>query len=226
MKENLRENTATPGVSRRKFLTYAGGLAGATLLLNACKKDSDNSPMPEDRVDLGQGDTGVLNYAYVLEQLEAAFYIKVLSQPFTGMSADDKKMLEDLRDHEIAHREYLKTFLAEKAAQSFEFDFGSIDFSSKDSVMNAAKNFEDLGVSAYNGALPLLSTTEYFTIMCKLASVEARHAAAVRNYIAPGSFSDTTDSNGIDSGKAPADVIALVRPYMKVSLSVANFPKN
>jgi hypothetical protein len=30
-------------------------------------------------VDLGAGDTGVLNYAYALEQLEAAFYTEVWS---------------------------------------------------------------------------------------------------------------------------------------------------
>ncbi len=32
-------------------------------------------------VDLGSGDTGILNYAFTLEQLEAAFYTQVIQNP-------------------------------------------------------------------------------------------------------------------------------------------------
>ena len=38
-------------------------------------------------VDLGSGDTGVLNYAYALEQLEAAFYTQLLAAPYSRMSS-------------------------------------------------------------------------------------------------------------------------------------------
>ena len=32
--------------------------------------------------DLGSGDIGILNYAYALEQLEAAFYTMVIDSPY------------------------------------------------------------------------------------------------------------------------------------------------
>ncbi|MGB7786940.1 MAG: ferritin-like domain-containing protein [Salinimicrobium sp.] len=67
--------------SRRNFLKI-GSLAvvGSGLLL-ACSSDDDmtNTPMePGATFDLGSGDLGILNYAYALEQLEAAFYTNVL----------------------------------------------------------------------------------------------------------------------------------------------------
>lgn len=61
-------------VARRSFLRYSGaGLAVGGLLLAGCSKDSDTNPAA-GLLDVGSGDTGVLNYAYALEQLEAAFY--------------------------------------------------------------------------------------------------------------------------------------------------------
>lgn len=34
-------------------------------------------------VDLGEGDVGILNFAYALEQLEAAFYTQVTKTPYS-----------------------------------------------------------------------------------------------------------------------------------------------
>jgi len=48
---------------------YAGATAGATALVLAGCSKSDSSP---GTTDVGSGDFGVLNYAYALEQLEAA----------------------------------------------------------------------------------------------------------------------------------------------------------
>ncbi|HWV65036.1 ferritin-like domain-containing protein [Chitinophaga sp.] len=36
-------------------------------------------------MSLGSGDVAVLNYAYALEQLEAAFYTQVVLTPYTGI---------------------------------------------------------------------------------------------------------------------------------------------
>ena len=102
--------------------------------------------------DLGEGDVGVLNYAYALEQLEAAFYTQVIDTPYSGITEDETSWLTDIRDHEIAHRDFLKDALADGAIPDLEVDFSAVDFSSRDSVLNTAKTFEDLGVAAYNGA--------------------------------------------------------------------------
>ena len=54
--------------------------------------DGDGFNFMDDTVfDLGQGDVGVLNYAYALEQLEADFYTKVVNNFYTGISSNEKR---------------------------------------------------------------------------------------------------------------------------------------
>jgi len=59
-----------------------------------------------DVVYLGTGDIALLNYAYVLEQLEAAFYTAVMASPYSGMSRYERSVLSDVKGHEIADREF------------------------------------------------------------------------------------------------------------------------
>lgn len=222
--------TASPTrnpVSRRTFLSYAGVL-GATVTLAGvaagCTKDSDSN----DGIDLGSGDTGILNYAYALEQLEAAFYKQVTDTPFSGMTAVEAAFFADIRDHEIGHREFFKKALAGSAIPGLEVDFSTINFSSRDSVLATAKAFEDLGVSAYNGAGRLLTNPTYLLLAGKIVSVEARHAAAIRDIIAYNSFADNTvvDANGLDKSRTPAEVLAIAGPYLKTKINASNLPNN
>ena len=64
-------------VSRRKFLLFAGASAGVMAIAASCNKNDDDNNM-NSGVDLGKDDIGILNYAYALEQLEAAFYTQVI----------------------------------------------------------------------------------------------------------------------------------------------------
>ena len=74
MKTETLENVGGTNMARRSFLRYAGvGVASAGLLATAaCHKD--HKVILNNGVDIGSGDTGILNFAYALEQLEAAFY--------------------------------------------------------------------------------------------------------------------------------------------------------
>lgn len=211
-------------VSRRKFLRFAGATSAGIVMLSACDKDDNN--MSNQGVDLGSGDTGILNYAYALEQLEAAFYTQVALTPYTGITADEKMLLADIRDHEIAHREFFKTALSSSAIVGLEVNFSSIDFSSRDSVLGTAKAFEDLGVSAYNGAGRLITNPDYLVLAGKIVSVEARHAAYIRDLIANGSFADNTviDSNGLDTSRKPAEVLAIASGFLKTKINGNNLP--
>ena len=120
-----------------------------------------------------------MNYAYALEQLEAAFYTQVSMTPYSNIDPMEAALLADIRDHEIVHREFFKSALGSKAIQALEVNFAAIDFSSRDSVLGTAKAFEDLGVSAYNGAGKLITDPGYLTLAGKIVSVEARHAAYI-----------------------------------------------
>ncbi len=212
-------------MQRRNFLQYAGvSAAGIALVAAGCKKD-DRKEF-NSGVDLGRGDIGILNYAYALEQLEAAFYIKVASSFYKDIPAEERALFTDIRDHEIAHREFFKAALGNAAIPALQVDFSSIDFTSRTSVLGASKAFEDLGVSAYNGAGYLLKSADYLTIAGKIVSVEARHAAYIRDLISPGSFagSDVVDANGLDKVRTPIEVLSIAKTYIKTSINASNLP--
>ena len=228
-KEKIPVDAATEseikGVSRRNFLGYLGGASALMLTAAACKKDDTPS---NTGVDLGSGDVGILNYAYALEQLEAAFYTQVIMTPYSGITAAESSLLTDIRDHEIAHREFFKAALAASAIPALEVNFTSINFSSRDSVLGTAKAFEDFGVTAYNGAGKLITNADYLTLAGKIVSVEARHAAYIRDLISNGTFADNTalDANGLDKSRTPAEVLAIAGTYLKTALNASNLPTN
>lgn len=227
---SLMDDVDNPQQSRRKFL-FSAGMAGLLVTgLSGCQKLWDQFPHDghgtPKTVDLGSGDTGILNYAYALEQLEAAFYTRVCLIGYNGGTALESKYLRDIRDHEIAHREFFKNALGSKAIPELEVDFSSIDFASRDSVLGTAKAFEDLGVSAYNGAGSLIVNGDYLLLAGKIVSVEARHAAYIRNLIARGSFADSTvvDTNGLDKSRKPAEVLSIAGKYFKTKIDGSHLP--
>lgn len=201
--------------SRRRVLKWGG--AGATLALSGIVLPNFGISAAL-AADLGEGDIGVLNYAYALEQLEAAFYTQVIDSPYSGMSAEETELLTDLRDHEVDHRDFLKEALGEDAIPDLEVDFSAVDFSSRDSVLNTAKTFEDLGVSAYNGAGKLIENVDYLAEAGRIVSVEARHAAVIRDLLQMNSVAfagpDVVDDNGLDVAREPAEVLAAAGPFI------------
>lgn len=216
-------------VSRRKFIRFAGlfgtsiAAIGSTSGLIGCSKDDDNNN--NGGVDLGSGDIGILNYAYALEQLEAAFYTKVVQSQYAGITAAETSYLTDIRDHEIAHREFFKTALGSHAIGGLEVDFSSIDFSKRDSVLGTAKAFEDLGVSAYNGAGKLLTDGNNLLLAGKIVSVEARHAALIRELLSANSFSSgDVVMNGLDLARTPNEVLAIAGTYLKTKVNASHLP--
>jgi hypothetical protein len=216
-------NEAAQSFSRRKFFGIMGAGAVVAATAASCRKEHHEE---EGGVNLGSGDIGILNYAYALEQLEAAFYIKVIATQYTKMSWQEKSYLTDVRDHEIAHREFFKAALGSKAIPQLELDFSSVDFRNRTSVLGTAKAFEDLGVSAYNGAGKLITNPDYLTLAGKIVSVEARHAALIRDLINPGSFADMTavDANGLDGERMPKQVLSIAATFIKTKLNANNLP--
>lgn len=218
-------------LQRRSFLRYAGaGAAGVALLAAGCKKRDRGIPEYEGVMLDFKDDFGVLNYAYALEQLEAAFYTQVASNPPSDMSATEKAYFQDIQFHEIAHREFFKKALSTSAIGSLEVDFSSIDFTKRSSVLAAAMAFEDLGVAAYNGAGVRLKNDNFLLIAGKIVSVEARHASYIRDLVSYGSFADLTtltalgasDGNGLDAALTPDKVLPIAAKYVKTKINVIN----
>lgn len=234
---------------RRAFLQYSGaGLMTTALVFSGCEEAVHNPTEningangsksgngaarahDDDTVYLGSGDTGILNYAYALEQLEAAFYTTVVAEAsFSSIySAEERLILEDLMKHEISHREFFKTALGDNAIRDLTPDFSAVNFSSRESVLATAKTFEDLGVAAYNGAGKLLMDVNLLLVAGKIVSVEARHAAAIRDVINPWSRDfagdDVVDENGLDQALMPADVLVAAQPFIKDKIDGSELP--
>ncbi|MEO7444043.1 MAG: ferritin-like domain-containing protein [Ferruginibacter sp.] len=218
------------GLQRRNMLKFAGASAALIVVGSACNKNDNPS---NGGIDLGSGDVGILNYAYALEQLEAAFYTQVVATPYSGISALESEYLTDIRNHEVAHREFFKAAITAAAPTAIipglQVNFSSINFASRDSVLATAMAFEDLGVSAYNGAGQLISSSAsgkvYLGLAGKIVSVEARHAALIRDLISNGTFANTTDTNGLDTPvRTPAQVLAIASAYLTTKLDASHLP--
>ena len=225
--DKLQKQGILQPIGRRNFLAFSGlTVASAALLLSGCNNDDDDATPMAGNTTITDDDIGVLNYAYALEQLEAAFYTKVVAEGFFsasgGADMSEKNLLKDIRDHEVAHRDLFAAALGSKKLRDLEVDFGSVNFNDRLSVLQTAKTFEDLGVSAYNGAGNLLQTPDYLVLAGKIVSVEARHAAYIRDLITPGSFaaSDVVNAQGLDLARMPSEVLAAAAPFIKTQLTL------
>jgi hypothetical protein len=225
MKTETNSTTGGANMARRSFLRYAGAGAAAVAVLGASSCRKSQIDFPADLTDIGSGDIGILNYAYALEQLEAAFYLQVVATPYSGISTAETAYLTDIKDHEVLHRDFFKTALGGSAIKGLTPDFSTINFNDRASVLNAAKIFEDTGVKAYDGAGYLIQSPDYLTIAGKIVSVEARHASLIANLISPGSFvnPDQIDENGINRSASIAEVLGAVNNFLKTKVIAPSF---
>lgn len=233
MSEIIRPESAEPlcsarTSSRRTFLKLSGAAVALLGIAPGASAATEYFPLPigsdDDKVvaDLGSGDTGILNYAYALEQLEAAFYTEVISNPYSAMPPNEKQMLMDIRDHEIVHRDFFKAALGAHAIPALTPNFKKVKFKDRMSVLTTAQTFEDLGVDAYNGAGQLLTNPDYLLLAGKIVSVEARHAAAIRDLLKPRTGNFAPDA--LDGDKKPADVLKAAGPFIKTKINPSGLP--
>lgn len=231
-----------PSAERRLFLRHLGLFAASTTsFLMACSKSLDLTPTDgsivhsgarvnaDGSIDLGSGDIGILNYAYALEQLETAFY--TLAQEKTaGLTFNELQILQEIREHELVHREFFRAVLGANAIPDLDFDFSMVNFNNRDNVFEIANKLESTGVGAYNGAARYIKNADIIGIAGKIVSVEARHASVTGHMYLPlpgSTYSfgfGTTDSNGLDIVYKPSDVLPIAQGFIKQKLSGANLP--
>ena len=213
--------------TRRSFLRKL--MAGGTVLMmpsffTACDDDDDNDnplgPTPDPVTGLTldlRSDVGIFRLTHVHEQVEAAFYTAVVaSSNFPSMfSAEERELLVDLRNVEIIHREFIGAVLGAQAVPDLR---GSINqatlntiLSSRANILTTAKMLEHTGLAALNGSGKYITDARNLLVSGKLASVEARHAAALRDVMPPSGVSantafagdDIIDANGRDVKAEP-----------------------
>ena len=233
--------------SRRNFLRLMG-LGGTVVMLPglfACNSnDSITGTTGATAVTLNlSNDVGILNYAYALEQLEAAFYTAVVaSSAFSGMSAEQKEVMVDLRNHEVIHREFLKQVLGSARIGDLALNATTVAAITANTavILKTSESFEDLGVSAYNGAGKYLTDPANLLVAGKIVSVEARHAAAIRDLREGLSLAgtpagtrfagdDVVNASGLDVKLEPSAVLTAVAgtnviDMTKTSVSIGTQP--
>jgi hypothetical protein len=222
--------------TRRAFLRMLG--VGGTLVLLpsvfACDDDDPTDPGngngDGDPVVLNLNtDIGIFNYAYALEQLEAAFYTAVVAGFGTSGITDttERAILTDIRNHEVIHREFFKAALGTAAIPALSVDFGTA-LATRTSVLQTARTFEDLGVAAYNGAGKYLANPNNLLAAGKIVSVEARHAAVIRDLIDPNprafAGDDVVDANGLDRAFEPSAVLTAADPFITTEIELGAVP--
>jgi rubrerythrin len=217
--------------SRRDFVRLIG-LGGAVILLPAvatsCGTDSVTgvgAPGSGETViiDFALGDTGILQYALALEQLEADFYSRVVSD-FAGsnLTAAEQALLTDIRNHEVIHREVLRAALGANAAFTLTPTYAGLNFKDRASVLATAKTLEALGITAYNGAAQYLTSAENLTLLGKIVSVEARHASAIGDLINPKAADFAP--NPYDAPTSVVKVATAAQGYIVDKLAFASTP--
>lgn len=244
----LEEVTRIAG-NRRSFLKGAGltsiGLASAAML-------GSKFGMGEQKVSASSyDDADILNFALNLEYLEAEFYamatwgvtlvqLGVISKDDESGPTTGGNMVKDfgaspqatiataLRENEIDHVKYLRSALGSSAAKKPAINLNALGygFASIPSWLKLARQFEDVGVSAYLGAAPLISSSTYLAAAGAILSTEAQHSGSIRlACIQNGVTSPAVDSldvppttqypydvdkNGLSIPRTPAQVLNIV----------------
>jgi hypothetical protein len=126
----------------------------------------------------GGSDVEILNFALTLEYLEARFYEEAKSR--VKANGELKSLVNLLAEDEQQHVEALAATVKQlggKPVMEPKFNF---DYSGTGGFLKLAQTFEDVGVSAYNGAAPMIKSKEVLAAAGGIVQVEARHAAAIR----------------------------------------------
>lgn len=155
----------------------------------------------------GNTDVDILNFALTLEYLESTFYKEAKTR--AKASGEVKKLIGLLAEDEKQHVEALTATiksLGGKPVAEPKFEFPYDDTAG---FLKLAQTFEDTGVSAYNGAGPMIKSKEVLGAAGSIVQVEARHAAAIRlqnkEEPAPAAF---------DPSLTEAQVLKAVEPFI------------
>jgi Ferritin-like domain len=227
----MKEKEALPNAAnRRNFLKGAGmtglGLAGAAMIGTTIASSSRKAEAATAVSDLD-----ILNFALNLEYLEAEFYsvstygatlekrgiltASEVSGPTTGGQlvkgfGDWATMATALREDEMKHVLYLRKALGSRAAKKPAINLNALGygFASLGSWLKLARQFEDVGVSAYLGAAPLITSKAYLAAAGAILSTEAQHSGAVRRACySMGIASPAVDSRDVPpSASHPFDI--------------------
>ena len=190
------ENRVAVGIdrehSRRNFLKTAAwtgaalsamGIGGFGVAVR--RAEAQDQPY---KTYQGLGDAAILQFAYLLEQLEGVFYDTGVN---AGLFADDfLAQVAAIRDHEFAHAEAIATTLGQLGAEVPavpEFTYPDGVFTDVVAFLELAATFEPVGIGAYQGAAPALESKDILAAAISIHNAECQHRCAINilNLVTP-----------------------------------------
>ena len=178
------ETRKISSTSRRTLLKWGICGFGTAAIASLPKALNAQTNTRTKALTFNPDDVGILNFALLLEELEAAFYATVVK---SGKISDRKELdyMRALGSHEAAHVKFLRDVLGTNALfRTADLSFNQSGLAAlmtdRNKILNTAVTLEDVGVHAYNGAGPSLKNPTYLLAAGSIVSVEARHTAGVR----------------------------------------------
>ena len=123
------------------------------------------------------GDVDILNFALTLEYLEADFYKQAGKLSLNGQY---KSLAKDFGANEQEHVDALVATIGQLGGKPVAKPTFAFGLKSQADFVKLAITLEDTGVSAYNGAAPMIESKDVLAAAGSIVQVEARHAAALR----------------------------------------------
>jgi hypothetical protein len=165
-------SVAGRGVTRASLVRGGAAVAAGGAALAVWPRDTISARSAKQ-------DAEILEFALVVEDLQSAFYAAALDRG--ALSGELLEYAQVVSEHEKAHADHIRTALGASAPAAPKFDFGDA-VGSPDSFATTAIKLEDLGLSAYNGAAPGL-TSAALADAARIVSVEARHISWIRDIV-------------------------------------------
>lgn len=204
-------------VSRRKFAKSA---LAAGFAIGAVGLDGTRSAAQAQTIT----DTDILNFALNLEYLEAEFYTVITSGvtinsaphnigitgtgtpgPTTGAGQLDfgsdsllRQTALELAYDERAHVQVLRSALGSAAVAKPAINFAAAGVTMVGHFLQVARVLEDIGVSAYGGAAPLIQSPAILGVAARIALAEGIHTGNIRLQVAQKGLSDIGPIDAMD----------------------------
>ncbi len=196
------------GDSRADFLAKAAVGSGALLAALAAPA------APALAKDKGKAkgkrqDRSILNYALLLEYLQADFYTE--AERLKTLKNESARQARVVGAHERAHVKALKGVLGGDAIKRPSFNFHGVT-ERPQAFRRTAVALEDLSVAAYAGQGPRIQSRPYLVAALGILSVEARHASWIRRLAGK-----TPAASAFDEPRPKPEVIRLVQATHFVS---------
>ena len=179
-------------VSRQKFLKTAAwtgaafsamGIGGFGIAVSRAEAQAQAYESYQ-----GLGDAAILQFAYLLEQLEGIFYDEGVNAGLFKDAFLDQVAV--IRDHEFAHADAIATTLGQLGAEVPavpEFTYPDGVFTDVVAFLELAATFEPLGIGADQGAPPALTSSDILAAALSIHNAECQHRCAINilNLIVP-----------------------------------------